>query len=162
MLPQFFNYLHTYLQQKYIGEIYAEPDSPISLIKEKARKIINDFENKIKKDLINKLIDEFNPNGWGILGIEAVVNALLLEQIKTLIYDINFKMDGYICDSCNYISIKAKDSCPYCGGKLVYYNDIVDEIVEDALEQGCEVIDVYGNERLIQAGSIGAVLRYKL
>ena len=29
------------------------------------------------------------------------------------------------------------------------------------LKQGCEVVDVENNERLVKTGSIGAMLRYK-
>jgi peptide chain release factor subunit 1 len=162
ILSQFKNYLHSYLQQKYIGDILAEPDTSITIIKEKAQKIITESENKYKNELINKLIDEYNPNGWSVLGIEATIGALIREQVRIVIYDINFKTDGYICNACNYMTVKPVKECPYCKGKLVYYNDITDEIIENAVNQGCEIVDVDGNERLIQAGSIGAVLRYKL
>jgi len=162
ILPQFANYLHSYLQSKCIGSIYAEPDSSESFIKEKAQEIIGSFEIETKNNLVNKLFDEYNPNGWGVLGIEAVISSLLVEQIRTIIYDRYFKQEGYICNSCKYITIKSKDRCPYCKSDLIHYNDIVDEIVEDALNQNCEVIDIKGNEKLNKAGSIGAVLRYKL
>ncbi len=162
ILSQFKNYLHSYLQQKYIGDILAEPDTSITIIKEKARKIITESENKYKNELINKLIDEYNPNGWSVLGIEATIGALIREQVRIVVYDINFKTDGYICNACNYMTVKPVEECPYCKGKLVYYNDITDEIVETAVNEGGEIGDVDGNERLIQAGSIGAVLRYKL
>lgn len=162
ILSQFKNYLHSYLQQKYIGDINAEPDTPITIIKEKAQKIIIESENKYKDELINKIIDEYNPSGWSVLGIEATISALIREQVRIVVYDINFKTDGYICDACNYMTVKPIEECPYCKGKLVYYNDITDEIIENAVNQGCEIVDVDGNKRLIQAGSIGAVLRYKL
>jgi peptide chain release factor subunit 1 len=162
ILSQFKNYLHSYLQQKYIGDIHAEPDTSITIIKEKAQKIITESENKYKNELINKLIDEYNPNGWSVLGIEATISALIREQVRIVVYDINFKTDGYICNACNYMTVRPIEECPYCKGKLVYYNDITDEIVENAVNQGCEIVDVDGNEGLIQAGSIGAVLRYKL
>ena len=38
--------------------------------------------------------------------------------------------------------------------------EIKDEIIENALDQGCEIVDLEGNERFKKAGSIGAVLRY--
>lgn len=162
IIPNFLNYLHSYLQSRYIGNIDAEPDSNISLISNKAQKVIDEFEAKTKNDLIDRLIDEYNPNGMGVLGIDATIKSLLIEKIRILIYDRQFTHEGYICDSCRYLTIEYKDKCPYCGGKPVFYNDIVDEIVEDALNQGCEIVDIEGNEKLIRAGSIGAVLRYKL
>lgn len=162
IIPNFLNYLHSYLQSRHIGNIDAEPDSNISLISNKAQKVIDEFEAKTKNDLIDRLIDEYNPNGMGVLGIEATIKSLLIEKIRILIYDRQFTHEGYICDSCRYLTIEYKDKCPYCGGKPVFYNDIVDEIVEDALNQGCEIVDIEGNEKLIRAESMGAVLRYKL
>jgi peptide subunit release factor 1 (eRF1) len=162
IIPSFSNYLHSYLQSRYIGDIDAEPDSNITLISKKANKIIDEFELETKNNLVDRLIDEYNPNGMGILGIDAVVKSLLIEQIKVLIYDRQFTHGGYICNSCRYLSIEKKDKCPYCEGEPIFYNDIVDEIVEDALNQGCEIVDIEGNEKLSRAGSIGAVLRYKL
>ena len=162
IIPSFSNYLHSYLQSRYIGSIDAEPDSNITLVSRKANEIIDGFETENKNNLVDRLIGEYNPNGMGVLGIEAVVKSLLTEQIKILIYDRQFIHSGYICESCQYFSIEKKDKCPYCGGEPVFYNDIVDEIVEDALNQSCEIVDIEGNEKLSEAGSIGAVLRYKL
>jgi peptide subunit release factor 1 (eRF1) len=161
-IPKFTRYLHSYLQSNCIGNIDAEPDSNISLIEEKAKEVIDRFEVRTKDDLVDKLIDEYNPNGMGVLGIDAVVKYLLVEQIKTLIYDRQFIHRGYLCSKCHYITIEQKDSCPYCSGDLILYNDIVDEIVESALGQGCEIVDIERNKRLEEAGSIAAVLRYKL
>ncbi len=162
IIPGFSNYLHSYLKPVYIGNIDAEPDSKIQLISKKAKEIINKFEIDTKNDVIDELIDELNPNGMGILGIDATIRFLLSDQIKILIYDRQFTHSGYVCNICRYLTVENKVKCPYCDGKLVFYNDIVDEIVENALDEGCEIIDVEGNKRLIEAGSIGAVLRYKL
>jgi len=162
IIPKFTNYLHSYLQSKCIGNIDAEPDSNISLIEEKAKEVIDRFDIKSKNDLVGRLLDEYNPNRIGVLGIDAVVKYLLIEQIKILIYDRQFTHKGYLCSKCHYITIEQKDRCPYCNGDMTFYNDIVDEIVEGALDQGCEIVDIEGNKRLTEAGSIGAVLRYKL
>ncbi len=162
IIPNFENYLHSYLRSINIGSMDAEPDSKISLIAGKAKKVIDEFESKVKNGLVDKLIDEFNPNRMGVLGIDAVIKSLLIEQIKSLIYERQFTHSGYVCGICGYITIEQKSKCPYCDGELVFYNDIVDEIVEDALNQGCEVVDIERNDKLIEAGSIGAVLRYRL
>jgi peptide subunit release factor 1 (eRF1) len=162
IIPQFTNYLHNYLQSNCIGSIDTEPDSNISLIKQKAKEVIERFEIKSKNDLVDRLIEEYNPNRIGVLGIDAVVKYLLIEQIRTLVYDRQFTHEGYVCNKCGYITIEKKERCPYCKGDLIFYSDIVDEVVEVALGQGCEIVDIEGNKKLVKAGSIGAVLRYKL
>jgi peptide subunit release factor 1 (eRF1) len=162
IIPKFTNYLHSYLKSNCIGSIDAEPDSNVSLIKKKAKEVIDRLEIKLKNDLVDRLIDEYNPSRMGVLGIDAVVKYLLVEQIRTLIYDRQFTHEGYVCKTCGYITIEKKERCPYCKGDLISYRDIVDEVVESALGQGCEIVDIEGNKKLVKAGSIGAVLRYKL
>ncbi|MEA2015793.1 MAG: hypothetical protein U9O59_03660 [Actinomycetota bacterium] len=162
IIPGFKNYMHSYLKSVYIGSIDEEPDSKISTITGKAKRVIEDFESKAKNDLIDRLLNEYNPNRMGVMGIGATIKSLLSEQIRVLIYESKFTHSGYVCRGCSYLTTEKKDRCPYCGGEMVFYNDIVDEIVEDALGQGCEIVDVEGNDKLIKAGSIGAVLRYKL
>ena len=60
------------------------------------------------------------------------------------------------------MTTKEREECPDCKGKLVHYSDITDEIIEIALDQNCEVFSVEDNRRLVDAGSIGAVLRFKI
>ncbi|MDZ7838493.1 MAG: hypothetical protein U5N58_11415 [Actinomycetota bacterium] len=162
ILSNFSSYLHNYLESKTIGQIEAQPDTEIWQIREKSQELIDQYEQKTRDDLVHNLFEEYNPNGWAVIGVKATIKALLIEQIRTLIYDRNLIQEGYVCDSCQYITIDKQDQCPYCDGNLVYYNDIIDEIVEDALAQGCEIVDVEDNSMLQQAGGIAAILRYKL
>jgi len=162
LLSQFKNYLHSFLQQRLIGDILAEPDSHQSIILEKAKVIIDEFEKGLKSETVNKLLDEYNPNGMGVLGVDGVIEFLALEHIKTLVYDEDFTANGYVCEGCGYISIKEIENCLYCKGRVTYYNDITDEIIETSLNKGCEIISVKNNRRLVEAGSIGAILRFKL
>jgi len=162
LLSQFKNYMHSYLQSKYIGDIVLDPSSPALEIQNKANGLIGKWEKANKDKIVDTLIDENNPNGWGVLGIDGVIKALLNDQIKTLVYDEGFKIGGYVCQGCRYMTTEEKSECPYCSAKISHYSDIVDEIIEQALEQGCEIISVKDNERLRLAGNIGAILRYKL
>ena len=71
----------------------------------------------------------------GVVGLEHTLNYLMFDQVRVLIYEIGFEFPGYVCEKCNFMTVKEQSSCPYCGGKLVYYNDITDEIIETALNR---------------------------
>lgn len=159
---QFKNYMSSGLQSKYIGYITStNPFSPLSL-KENASKLINKIEAEYKNNVVEKLLDEFIPTQWGVAGAENTIRYLMLDQVKVLIYDTEFEIPGFVCEKCNYMTVKKQASCPYCDSQLIYYNDITDEIIETALNQGCELVEISNNMRLKNSGSIGAVLRFKI
>lgn len=161
IINEFQNYLHSYLSAMLIGTFEEEPATHQHTILEKANKVIKDFENNNINQLINKLIDELEPRGFGVAGLKKTIDALMADNIKTLIYIEDYIARGYSCPVCGHITLKLLEKCPYCENPLVNFNDIVDEIVESALNQGSEVLPVNENDKLKDAGKIGAVLRYK-
>ena len=159
---QFKNYMDSSIQARYIGYITSDtPFSPQSL-KENASKLINQVESEYKNSQVEKLLDEYVPTEWGVTGAANTIKYLMLDQVKILIYDTDFEIPGYVCEKCSYMNISEQPSCPYCDGKLIYYSDITDEIIETAHNQGCELVEVKENQRLKDFGSIGAVLRFKI
>ena len=144
------------------GTFEGEPSENQAIILEKAKKIINDFENDNTSALISRLIDELEPQGLGVLGLKKTIDALLSDNIKTLVYLEDYTARGYVCPACGFLTLKLAQKCPYCENLLLNFNDIVDEIVESALNQGSEIVQVKEHEKLKDSGKIGAILRYKL
>jgi len=162
IIKEFQTYLHSYLSPLLIGTFEEGPTSSKNDILEKSNKLIKDFEDDTKNKLINKLVDELEPQGLGVLGLKKTIDALVADNIKTLIYMEDYVARGYSCPSCGYLTLKLVGKCPYCDSQLVNFNDIIDEIVENALNQGSAVLPISENEKLSKAGKIGAILRYKL
>jgi len=162
IINEFKNYLHSYLSAMMIGTFEEEPCTHEHIILDKANKIISDFEAANISRTIDKLIDELEPQELGVLGLKKTIDALLADNIKTLVFMEDYVARGYVCPACGYMTLKLQEECPYCDNVLVHFNDIVDEIVESALNQGSEVLPVKENDKLKEAGKIGAVLRYKL
>ena len=162
IVSKFKNYMNSDLQSRYIGSITPDFSFSPQSLKESAVKLINQVEATYKNEMVNKLIEEYKPTEWGVVGLEHTLNYLMFDQVRVLIYEIGFEFPGYVCEKCNFMTVKEQSSCPYCGGKLVYYNDITDEIIETALNQGCELLGVSKNQKLKDAGSIGAILRFKI
>jgi peptide subunit release factor 1 (eRF1) len=132
------------------------------VILEKAQKVIDEFEKTKKDEIVDKAVDEYSNQGLAVLGIQKTIEAVLLDQVKILVYDEDYKAKGHLCAKCGYIEHEHIDECPYCDTRPMFFNDVIDEIVENALNQGSEVISVEKNEKLISNGNIAAVLRYKL
>ena len=162
IVSQFLNYLHSFLQQKYIGSIAAEPDDLPHVIRDRAKVLIDRYELGLKNKIVDQLIDNYRPQELGVIGVEQTLSALMLEQVRTLIYNNEFSAPGYVCSECGYITLNTEERCPYCSSPLTFYNDITDEIVETAIKQGCEIVDTISNERMAENGNIGAILRFKI
>ncbi|MBM3700633.1 MAG: hypothetical protein FJW68_06985 [Actinobacteria bacterium] len=162
IVSQFSNYLHSFIQQKNIGNIAGEPSDLPHVIRDRAKELIDRHELSLKNKIIGQLIDNYCPQELGVLGVQAAIGALMLEQVRTLIYNNEFSAPGYVCSECGYITLDKEDPCPYCSHHLTFYNDITGEIVETAIKQGCEIVDAQSNERLAENGNIGAILRFKI
>lgn len=161
IINEFKNYLHSYLLAMVIGTFEEELSVREQAILDKANKIIGDFEQDNLNNAIDKLIDDLEPRGFGVLGLKKIIDSLMANNIKTLIFMEDYIARGYTCPACGYITLKLQEKCPYCDNELIHLNDIIDEIVESALNQGSEVLPVKENEKLKRHGKIGAVLRYK-
>jgi len=161
VINEFTGYLHSYLSAMLAGTFEEELSENKTAVLEKAKKVIKDFEDNNTNQLINKLIDELEPQELGVLGLKKTIDALMSDNIKTLIYLEDYTARGYSCPACGFLTLKLADKCPYCENQLLNFNDIVDEIVESALNQGSEIIQVKENDKLKKAGKIGAILRYK-
>ncbi|MDD5659678.1 MAG: hypothetical protein PHR39_06700 [Actinomycetota bacterium] len=161
IINEFQNYLHSYLLAMVIGTFEEELSVREQAILDKANKIIGDFELDNLNNAIDKLIDDLEPRGFGVLGLKKIIDSLMANNIKTLIFMEDYIARGYTCPACGYITLKLQEKCPYCDNELIHLNDIIDEIVESALNQGSEVLPVKENEKLKKHGKIGAVLRYK-
>ncbi|MHB1252936.1 MAG: baeRF10 domain-containing protein [Candidatus Humimicrobiaceae bacterium] len=161
VINEFTSYLHSYLSAMLAGTFEGEITENQAVILEKAKKVIKDFEDNNTNQHISRLIDELEPQGLGVLGLKKTIDALMSDNIKTLVYLEDYTARGYSCSACGFLTLKLAEKCPYCENQLLNFNDIVDEIVESALNQGSEIMQVKENEKLKNSGKIGAVLRYK-
>jgi peptide subunit release factor 1 (eRF1) len=82
------------------------------VILEKAQKVIDEFEAKKKDETITKIVDEYSKQGLAVLGIEKTIEALLLDQVKILVYDEDYKAKGHLCPKCGYIEHEHIESAP--------------------------------------------------
>lgn len=161
VINEFTSYLHSYLSAMLAGTFEGEITENQAVILEKAKKVIKDFEDNNTNQHISRLIDELEPQGLGVLGLKKTIDALMSDNIRTLVYLEDYTARGYSCPACGFLTLKLAEKCPYCENQLLNFNDIVDEIVESALNQGSEIMQVKENEKLKNSGKIGAVLRYK-
>jgi peptide chain release factor subunit 1 len=158
---EFRHYLPQVLQDRVVAVETEEIGvSPRKVLKRLAR-IEQDLRQRQERRLLDRLFDEVNSGGLGIVGLDAIVRALKHGQVNFLVVEEGFTKNGFRCVECRSLFTE-NSSCDYCGAKTTAVRDLVGEVVEEALIQGCQVKVVTApDQRMNRAGRIGAVLRFR-
>jgi len=148
------------MAEKVIGTFQADMTAKSKDIMDKTEPILMAFEEKKEEEAVEELLTKALKNEHAVIGIENVLNALQEGRVMKLVMLKDFKLSGKSCDQCGYLNTHDIATCPYCKGKMKKVNYIVDLIAQKAVEQGALVEVVAKNEKLKEAGNIGAFLRF--
>ena len=114
-----------------------------------------------KEDRLVESISTRSAKGEGaVVGLEETLNAVNSSRVQSLVLVENFHLAGYRCDACGKLSGNPIMICPDCGGVIYKYPDVIELAISEVMRRGGEVEMIHPHEDFIQAGSIGAVLRY--
>jgi peptide subunit release factor 1 (eRF1) len=129
---------------------------------EEALRIGERLERKMEEQIVEDLIEGDDKHHPFTLGLEGTVLALCEERIWRMVYAQGFTAAGGQCGRCGMLFAAPDGSCEYCGGGIHKTDDLLERMVERALDQDSLLEEVAGPaaERLQQAGGIGAILRF--
>jgi peptide chain release factor subunit 1 len=134
-----------------------------------AREILQEVlgvEQRIERQMEERLVDELiagaDPHHPFTLGLERTVRALCEGRVWRMVYADGFTPRGGRCSNCGMLFARGEGACDYCGAGIVAVDDLLQPMIDRALEQDGRVEEVAGNaaSRLQHAGGIGAVLRF--
>jgi len=154
------NHLHPYLRERLVGYIEANPslvqpaevwEKVLDLLKEKDR----EEEGKLLEEL-----EELTGRGLAVNGTSRVLEMLAIGNVRTLLVPENFEKPGYLCPTTHLVSLKPE--CPLEGEKPVPVEDIVDELLEEALEQRARIEVIVDPEIQKRIDGLAAFLRFSL
>ncbi len=137
-------------------EMFAKPDE----VQKKIEPIVYEDEQRKKEETVKILIAKAMKNENAVVGVDNVLNALQEQRVMRLLVLKDFKTVGYACAACGYLTSQKVDACPYCKGKVESSESIIETAVEKAVQQGSVVEVVAENGELMNAGGIGAFLRF--
>ncbi len=161
ILAAFERHLHTYLLDRLVGRIDLEPDTSLHEALAKTQEIAHRVEREEEQKLVQRLMDEANSNGLGVFGLEDTLKAIWQGQVNILILKEDLTVPGYICPKCGYMSVEESE-CPVDQIKMNATPDVLEEAVESAILQNCQIEHVAESQQLDNVGGIGAILRFKL
>ncbi len=125
----------------------------------KAMSVTEGHKHKRDAEKVDELMERTLKDQQAVLGMEDVLFMLEEQRIMELLVDSDFSQPGYFCRNCRALSAGA-GTCPYCKGPFEKVNYMASLVMQKTVELGGRVSIVYGNEKLRNAGGIGAFLRY--
>jgi peptide chain release factor subunit 1 len=151
--------LHPYLRER----IEARRHIPIHATHDELRSVALAVEAEIERrkesELVDRLRDAVGGRRRGVAGLDDTLRALVEKRVDVLLVSAGFVHPGWRCGGCAYIG-RVGRTCPVCQAEMTYVDDVVEEAIEEALAQSCEVEVCVGNADLDVLGCLGALLRY--
>ncbi len=156
----FRSYLPKSWQSLIVGTFSLPMTSTPHEISLRAMEIGEKAEHDRETQVVDRLITQSAKQNLATLGLESVLAAVSGARVQTLVLDHDYHTRGYRCPDCGIITSQPETSCNACQQPAEEVQDVISLAVTLTLEQGGEIEIVTKNEKLIQAGQIGAFLRY--
>jgi peptide chain release factor subunit 1 len=159
-VSQFHNLLPRAWQEKVVGTLPMDMNAPDTEVLSKSWAIIDKAHADEQTALVERIITSAAKSEGAAVGLSATLASLQEERAHILVIAEGFDAPGYRCTQCGNMTAVQEDACPYCGGEMVYVDDAVEYAVKRMLELGGRVESVRDAPALVEAGSIGVLLRY--
>jgi peptide subunit release factor 1 (eRF1) len=144
------------------GTFTVAIDTPPKQIREAIRPLRAEIEAREEENIIRE-IQEAISSGRGVWDIEDTLRALVEQRVMKLVVADSFHLPGGECLHCGVITAQETGDCRGCGNPLAEVDDIVDVVLERALDQEADLELVRSPgalDLLSKAAPIGALLRY--
>lgn len=159
-LPQFRSLLPKTWQSLIVGtfpmNIHASKDEVLG----KVLQIGKEAEHKQEERLIDIVITSTAKKRGGVLNLGETLHAFRDGKVQTLLVREGYRVPGYRCQGCGYLTTEETTTCPYCGGLFKPIPDAVELAVFDAMQSDIDVEIIHSDYKAKEFGSIGAILRY--
>jgi peptide chain release factor subunit 1 len=151
--------LHPYLKERLVARCSIRVDAPDSEIRAAALEIEADVERRKEAEAVERLRAAVGSDSRGVVGLDDTLRALVERRVDVLLVSASYTAPGWRCGGCGHVT-RVGRRCPVCESDMHEVADVVEEAIEEALAQSCEVEVCVDNADLDVLGRIGALLRY--
>lgn len=151
--------LHPYLKERLVARVHIRSDASLEEVRQAALEVEADVERRKEAEIVARLRDAVGSGNRGVVGLDETLKALVERRVEVLLVSSEYTAPGWRCDSCGFIG-RVGRKCALCETDMHEVEDIVEEAIEEAIAQSCEVEVCVGNADLDVLGQIGALLRY--
>lgn len=144
--------------EKMIG-FFSLPHPKLGAVIEKSMKIINEHEKNVEEKIARDIMGSIGGKRWSaVVGIDSVLEHFYLHKIKIFVLGANFKKSGFVCGNCHHIYL-LPGTCSLCGGKTARANNLIDEIMEEAINNKIKIRQLFYSHKNFDRFGIGAFLK---
>ena len=156
------NLLAKRVRGRLVGRLSVAVTADVRDVLAETLRIGERIERQMEEQIVNDVIAGNDNHHPFTLGLERTVHALCEERIWRMVYAQGFTPAGGQCSSCEMLFALSNGICEYCGAAIKPVDDLMERMVERALEQDSLLEEVTGNAaaRLREVGGIGAILRF--
>jgi len=154
------SHLHTYLLERLVGYVRLNPsEANEQEIREKVLDLLWQKDREQEESLINQL-RSLEGEGLAVSGLSKTLEQLYVGNVKTLLVADSFEKPGFYCPQSNLPTLKPE--CPVDGEVPYPVEDVVDEIIELALEERASVEVIIREDLQKKLDGVGALLRWRI
>jgi peptide chain release factor subunit 1 len=153
------DYLHDYVRRVYAGRIQANDKTPINELYERVLDRLMELDREQERTLVEALRSD--PPDRVAIGLGSVLQAVQWGNIRTLLYDTDYSTPGYVFYPSGVLGL-TPDEAPPDTDHIWQMPDIVDTLIERALEQGAQVEPMQSPEGRSAIQGVSALLRYPM
>lgn len=152
-------YLHDYVRRTFVGRLSAHDKMPLNQLYER----VLDKLLELDREQEQRLLAEFHESipHLAMSGIDPVLKALEWGNVRVLLYDTDYTVSGCVYYPSGLLGLYPENAPE--GTEMVWtLPDIIDTVVERALEQGARVEAVHSTEAKAEIHGVSAILRYPM
>lgn len=159
-LAEFREQMSRPLLDKVVGQINLDMTASPAEAWERGYEVTQQAQQVAEADVLEQVITVAYKGGSGAIGIIDTLAAMQQGRVYQLLVSPGLHVAGQQCTHCQAVLIQVAEVCPYCGGSLVPSADVVNLVVQRAIDDGLRVSVLERDARLNEVGGIAAVLRY--
>jgi hypothetical protein len=164
MWPEIEAALHPELKRILVGRFATDPGGATREdIQEKAQAIVDARDRVDEARLIDRTVGGFAADGLGVVGLNAVIEALEKGEVRTLLWahQVNGEArSASLCENCGHLEAQEPHACTLCGSRMRPYSNAEEALLRHALGRSIEVREMHYT-KLPMPDRIAAWLRFR-
>lgn len=124
-------------------------------------KFVSEAERAEELAIARQIADANGPGGFAVVGLTTTLQAIYAKAVRLLVVDEDLSVGGWRCLECNRL-YTGTGSCPECGGDSLWFDDLMDEAIRQAIRQDAKVEVVSDHRSRMRLQGIAAMLHHPI